>query len=89
MYLLDEPTTGLHPADAELLITELRSMVDRGDTVVIVEHDLRSVAATDRVIELGPGAGAEGGHVIADCTPAELVAADTPTGEAIRLLYQR
>lgn len=87
VYLLDEPTTGLHPADAELLITELRRIVDRGDTVVIVEHDLRSVAATDRVLELGPGAGAEGGNLIADCTPAELPTMNTPTGEAARLLY--
>ena len=88
VYLLDEPTTGLHPADAELLITELRRIVDRGDTVVIVEHDLRSISATDRVLELGPGAGEEGGYLIADCAPAELPKMDTPTGEAARLLLQ-
>ena len=87
VYLLDEPTTGLHPADADLLITELGRIVDRGDSVVVVEHDLRSVAATDRVVELGPGAGVEGGYIIADCTPAELASKDTPTGQAARMLY--
>ncbi|EEI63362.1 putative excinuclease ABC, A subunit [Corynebacterium glucuronolyticum ATCC 51866] len=83
IYLLDEPTTGLHPADATLLVTELRRIVERGDTVVMAEHNLHAVAATDRVIEMGPGAGTDGGTVIADTTPAGLAAMDTPTGRVL------
>lgn len=83
IYLLDEPTTGLHPADATLLVTELRRIVERGDTVVMAEHNLHAIAATDRVIEMGPGAGTDGGTVIADTTPAGLAAMDTPTGRVL------
>ena len=86
VYLLDEPTTGLHPADVALLVTELNSLVDAGQTVIVVEHDLSVIAQADRVIEMGPGAGAEGGRVIADGTPAELALCDTATG---RVLLQR
>ncbi|GAA0202168.1 excinuclease ABC subunit UvrA [Corynebacterium riegelii] len=86
VYLLDEPTTGLHPADVALLVAELNSLVDAGQTVIVVEHDLSVIAQADRVIEMGPGAGAEGGRVIADGTPAELALCDTATG---RVLAQR
>lgn len=86
LYLLDEPTTGLHPADAQLLIRELHRLVDAGNTVVMVEHDLAAVAGADRLLELGPGAGEEGGRIIADDTPAGLAGADTATG---RVLAQR
>lgn len=72
VYLLDEPTTGLHPADVDLLVTELNRLVDRGNTVIVVEHDLRVMARADHVIELGPGAGAEGGTIIATGTPESL-----------------
>jgi excinuclease ABC subunit A len=57
--------------------------VDAGDSVVVVEHDLRVVAQADRVIDLGPGAGADGGRIIADGTPAEVAATDTATGRAL------
>lgn len=83
VYLLDEPTTGLHPADAALLVTELERLVDAGETVVLVEHDLATIARADRVIEMGPGAGFDGGRIVADATPAALATADTPTGQAI------
>ena len=83
VHLLDEPTTGLHPADVDLLVTELHRLVDAGDSVVVVEHDLRVVAQADRVIDLGPGAGADGGRIIADGTPAEVAATDTATGRAL------
>lgn len=83
IYLLDEPTTGLHPADAELLVTELRRIVERGDTVVMAEHNLHAIERTDRVIEMGPGAGAAGGRIVADTTPADLASMDTPTGQAM------
>ena len=83
VHLLDEPTTGLHPADVDLLVTELHRLVDAGDSVVVVEHDLRVVAQADRVIDLGPGAGVDGGRIIADGTPAEVAGTDTATGRAL------
>ncbi|WP_293831334.1 excinuclease ABC subunit UvrA [uncultured Corynebacterium sp.] len=83
VYLLDEPTTGLHPADVALLVTELNGLVDAGQTVVVVEHELSVIAQADRVIEMGPGAGAEGGQVVATGTPAELAERDTATGKVL------
>ena len=83
VYLLDEPTTGLHPADVALLVKELNSLVDAGQTVIVVEHDLSVIAQADRVIEMGPGAGTEGGQVVATGTPAELAKCDTATGKVL------
>jgi excinuclease ABC subunit A len=72
LYILDEPTTGLHPSDVERLVAQLDRLVDAGNTVIIVEHDMRVVAGSDWVIDIGPGAGEEGGHVIATGTPSEV-----------------
>ncbi|HEX2903555.1 MAG TPA: excinuclease ABC subunit UvrA [Jatrophihabitans sp.] len=72
LYLLDEPTTGLHPADADLLVAQLHALVDAGNTVIVAEHDMRVVAGADHVIDLGPGGGAAGGQVIAQGSPAEV-----------------
>ncbi|WEF33977.1 excinuclease ABC subunit UvrA [Pseudoduganella chitinolytica] len=72
LYVLDEPTTGLHPADVERLIVQLQKLVDAGNTVVAVEHDMRVVAASDWVIDIGPGAGEEGGTVVAAGPPAQV-----------------
>jgi len=72
LYILDEPTTGLHPSDVEKLVAQLDGLVDAGNTVIVVEHDMRVVAASDHVIDIGPGAGEEGGHVVASGTPAEI-----------------
>jgi len=83
VYLLDEPTTGLHPADVALLVQELNSLVDAGQTVIVVEHDVSVIAQADRVIEMGPGAGAEGGQIVATGTPAELAERDTATGKVL------
>lgn len=83
VYLMDEPTTGLHPADVDLLVTELQRLVDSGNTVVVVEHDMRVVAQADRVIEMGPGAGARGGRVVADGSPATVAETDTATGRVL------
>ena len=69
LYVLDEPTTGLHPADVERLVAQLNGLVDAGNTVVVVEHDMQVVAASDWVIDMGPGAGDEGGEIVAAGPP--------------------
>lgn len=69
LYLLDEPTSGLHPADADRLLEHLQRLVDGGNTVILVEHDMRVVAQADWVIDLGPGAGEAGGTVVAEGVP--------------------
>jgi excinuclease ABC subunit A len=75
LYVLDEPTTGLHPSDVVRLIEQLRRLVDAGNTVVVVEHDMSLVAAADWVIDIGPGSGDEGGKLVAAGPPAKLAAA--------------
>ena len=72
LYVLDEPTAGLHPADTDRLLAHLQRLVDAGSTVVVVELDMRVVAQADHVIELGPGAGQDGGRVVAAGTPREV-----------------
>ncbi|MEJ8293668.1 excinuclease ABC subunit UvrA [Delftia tsuruhatensis] len=72
LYVLDEPTTGLHPADVDRLLLQLDALVQAGNTVVVVEHDMHFVASSDWVIDLGPGAGTQGGHIVATGTPQQV-----------------
>ncbi|KAA0917104.1 excinuclease ABC subunit UvrA [Dietzia sp. ANT_WB102] len=76
LYLLDEPTAGLHPADIALLVRQLHRLVDAGNTVVLVEHDLNTIVSADWVIDLGPGGGDDGGLVVASGTPEDVARAE-------------
>jgi excinuclease ABC subunit A len=85
LYILDEPTTGLHFADVEKLLEVLRRLVDRGNTVVVIEHNLDVVKTADHLIDLGPEGGDKGGEIVAAGTPEEV--ANNPlsyTGQALR-----
>ncbi|MFL6604773.1 MAG: excinuclease ABC subunit A [Steroidobacteraceae bacterium] len=84
LYILDEPTTGLHAADVDKLMVQLDKLVDAGNTVVVVEHDMRVVAASDWVIDMGPGAGDQGGRIVARGSPGEI--AQNSTSRTARYL---
>ncbi|HEY0192150.1 MAG TPA: excinuclease ABC subunit UvrA, partial [Kofleriaceae bacterium] len=75
LYVLDEPTTGLHPADIDRLMAQLDGLVTAGNTVIVVEHELRVIAGSDWVIDIGPGAGDEGGQVVAAGPPRDVARA--------------
>ena len=72
LYILDEPTTGLHPSDVDRLLVQLQRLVDAGNTVVMIEHDMRAVAQADWVIDVGPGAGNAGGNIVVAGTPKQI-----------------
>jgi excinuclease ABC subunit A len=84
LYLLDEPTTGLHAADVALLVRALHRLVAGGHSVVVVEHHMEVAKAADWVIDLGPEAGADGGRVVGEGRPAAVARLETPTGRALR-----
>lgn len=83
MFVLDEPTVGLHPQDEEKLLAVVQSLTAGDNIAIVVEHSPTLIAGADRVVELGPGAGVEGGTIVFDGTPSELARAATPTGRAL------
>ena len=90
LYVLDEPTVGLHMADVERLIRVLHRLVDGGHSVVVIEHDLDVIAEADWVIDLGPEGGVNGGRVVAEAVPERLVMlAESHTGAALGLVLSR
>jgi excinuclease ABC subunit A len=81
LYILDEPTTGLHFADIQRLLEVLKRLVDAGNSVIVIEHNLDVIKVADRIIDLGPEGGDEGGRVIATGTPEQVARAeDSYTG---------
>ena len=85
LYILDEPTTGLHPADVENLLASLQKLVERGHSVIVVEHNPDVIKCADYVIDMGPEGGADGGYVVAAGTPEEIAAArESFTGQYLR-----
>jgi excinuclease ABC subunit A len=84
LYVLDEPTIGLHPRDTGRLLGNLRRLVDLGSTVLVVEHDIDTIRAADHLVDLGPGGGARGGRIVAEGSPRAVLAnTESPTGRAL------
>ncbi|AKT41906.1 excinuclease ABC subunit UvrA [Chondromyces crocatus] len=89
LYVLDEPTTGLHLADVARLLDVLDRLVERGDTLVIVEHHPAVIARADHIVELGPEGGSGGGQLVAEGTPREIAKKKTATGKVLKELFGR
>ncbi|MDF1797898.1 MAG: excinuclease ABC subunit UvrA [Planctomycetota bacterium] len=84
LYVLDEPSIGLHARDQALLFRALEGLRDLGNTVVVVEHDEATLRGADHLIDIGPGAGRNGGYLVASGTPSEVAKADSPTAKLLR-----
>ena len=84
LYLLDEPTSGLHSEDVHRLIGVLQTLVDKGNSVLVIEHHMDVLGACDWVIDVGPEAGVRGGRIVGSGPPEAIAAQETPTGRALR-----
>lgn len=89
LYLLDEPTTGLHFADVERLVNVLQQLVDGGNTVIVIEHQFDLLAACDWIIDMGPSGGAAGGMIVAEGTPEQVAETNTDTGRYLKQTLER
>ena len=89
LYLIEEPTIGLHPQDVRLLVQVLRRLVELGNTVVVIEHNLELICEADYVIDMGPSAGAEGGQIVAQGSVRQVAAAKSPSAPFIKAELQR
>ena len=89
LYVLDEPTTGLHLADVARLLAVLDRLVERGDTLVVIEHHPAVIASAYHLVELGPEGGAGGGRLVAEGSPREVARLETATGGVLRALFAR
>jgi excinuclease ABC subunit A len=89
VYILDEPTTGLHFEDIRVLMNVLNRLVDKGNTVIVIEHNLAEVKVADHLIDIGPEGGAEGGRIVAQGTPREVAASpESYTGRYLKRLFE-
>lgn len=88
LFILDEPTTGLHFDDISTLMTVLNRLVDRGNTVVVIEHNLDVIKSADYIVDMGPGGGKNGGRIIATGTPEAIAAGESPTAPFLRTELQ-
>jgi excinuclease ABC subunit A len=90
IYFLDEPTTGLHFADIQKLLDVLNRLADSGNTVIVIEHNMEVIKSVDYIIDLGPEGGEEGGKVVAEGTPEEIIGiGNSYTGQVLRRLFER
>ena len=90
MYILDEPTTGLHMADVHMLTDVVQRLVDAGNSVVVIEHNLEVIKTADYVIDLGPEGGDKGGEIVAIGTPEEVSRTKgSYTGEFLRKMFEK
>jgi len=90
LYILDEPTTGLHFEDVKMLLNVLNRLVDRGNTVIVIEHNLDVIKTADWIIDLGPEGGDAGGRVVAVGTPEQVAqVAESHTGRFIRRVLEK
>jgi len=88
LYIFDEPTTGLHPADTDVLLRCLDQVIDAGASVIVIEHDLDVIRSADWVIDLGPGGGPEGGRIVAEGPPEVIAEASASlTGRFLKELF--
>ncbi len=89
MFILDEPTTGLHFEDIRVLLKVINKLVEKGNTMVVIEHNLDVIKCADYIIDLGPGGGRDGGRIIATGTPEQIVNIDTPTTQFLKAELER
>jgi excinuclease ABC subunit A len=90
IYIMDEPTTGLHFQDVRMLVDVIQKLVEKGNTVIVIEHNLDLIKAADWIIDIGPEGGSEGGEIIAEGTPEEIAdIEESYTGNFLKQEFER